>query len=146
MCEAKCKNKCSGCGLCDSTETVVKCDEASHERYKWDPVAWLSLPLCGKTGRQDGPNYMRLELRNCVHCGTTLAVHYWAKEICREYLATTGKILDKISALTTMRLIIRPWLDDTENDKIVRRYCDNIAKGLFPSPPLGDDRRPMSCE
>jgi hypothetical protein len=45
----------------------MTCD---HEAVKRDPVAWQALPHVGVMEFED----MRMELRNCAHCMSTLAI------------------------------------------------------------------------
>ena len=54
---------------------MTKCSDQHHATLKRDPRAWRALPLVGThlAYDPDRPG-LRLELRNCLTCGSTIAV------------------------------------------------------------------------
>lgn len=53
----------------------MKCSPAIHEQLKADPTAWSKLTYIGRQPTYDNADPgSSLELRNCCHCESTLAI------------------------------------------------------------------------
>jgi hypothetical protein len=61
---------------------MIKCSDQHHAALKLDADAWRRLELVGTQPAYDPDRPdLRLELRNCLACGSTIAVEIHAETV-----------------------------------------------------------------